>query len=130
MESLRKLDKRQVFDILGSDKKGVVLAKKYGVSESTITAVRLGVARPEIKAEFEKAKEWERKIAVEIEEGVRSNAYYYLDGTTVRISVDDVLISIDLHNGKLVGISTNHEIKGHRMDYETFLSMLIEEKFI
>jgi hypothetical protein len=127
MRSSRILGKWEVFDILDSKQSNRVLGLKYGMSHSSISKIRRGLTYQDYHRAFRKHERWETKAISEVTRQTHAKGHYYLDSKFLRISLDDILVSLDLSNKKLVDIEFNAVIKGESIEYTSAL-MLMQEK--
>jgi len=123
---MRLFKKAEVFDILKSSEGNRTIGLRYGVSHSAISKIRRGLSYKETYAEFQKASRAKVHSLLETLPQSYSNVYYYLDSKYLRISMDDILISLDLSAKTLVNIEFNTVIRGHRIDYVSALAMIKE----
>lgn len=120
----RKLSNSEVLEIRGAypSISMAELAKKYGVSRTTIANVVYRIHYTHLPGglDFPEPK----PIKTEIPPFQRLGAAYYLDGDNVNISVDNLLITIDFINKKLTGITFNNYQFGTRLEPEDAIKML------
>ncbi len=124
MKNLRKLNKAAVFDILDSELSNRLLAEKHEIGRNTISQIRQGRTYREFYREYHNADAIERKVQLETLEEHPHTGFYYVDSNILRVSVDDLLISIDLRNGNTSSIKYNTRIKGKSVGYGLALKLL------
>lgn len=103
---------------------------KYGISHSIVSKIRRGLIYSDIVSEYvnmekQERASWEETILLH-----NSKAYYYLDSKYLRISVDDLLISLDLDSKKIISIKFNAIIRGSKIEYMTMVRLLEEKGFL
>lgn len=130
MKSSRILGKWEVFDILDSKQSNRVLGLKYGLSHSSISKIRRGIVYRDLYKAFKNLKKWESKTLPEVTRESHARGYYYLDSKYLRISLDDILVSLDLGAGKLIDIEFNAVIRGERIEYMSALFLMQEKGYL
>jgi len=126
----RKLSKTQIFDILASKQSQGVLALRHNVSARTINSIRRGVTYKEYYKEYTKTPKGEILGIIESMGKLPCKAYYFHDTRYLRISFDDLLLSIDLVLSKLTDISFNGVILGQRIEYYDAMNLLRKHKML
>lgn len=126
----RTLGKWEVFDILDSKQSNRMVGLKYGLSHSAISKIRRGLTYREHYGAFKKLKKWEAKTLPEVTRDTHAEGYYYMDSKFLRVSLDDILISLDLSDKKLVDIEFNAVIKGEPIEYMSALHFMEEKGYL
>ena len=126
-------NKAQIFHILDSAATNRVLAIKYGVSHTTISKIRNHKIYKKWVMEYYLASSSEIASQLETLENKfprEQKGFYYLDNRYLRISVDDLIITVDLAGVRPVRPMFNTVIKGVRITYDDALKLLRDNKQI
>jgi hypothetical protein len=126
----RTLTDAEVLDILTSEEGNRTIGLRYGVSHSCIGKIRRGLTYREVYSRHQAMSKAEKKALRDILPSDYSTAYYYQDSRYLRISVDDILISLDMASKKVIDIKYNTLIRGERIDYFSALALLRENSML
>ncbi len=131
--SSRALKKHEIFDILDSPLSNSIMGVRYGKSHSTISKIRRGVVYQKWFIEYHQADQSKREQELAKLENVyprQQSGAYYRDSKYLRISVDDLLITINLSKKSLSSVGFNTNINSQRLDYRDVLELLKEKKIL
>jgi hypothetical protein len=126
----RLLTEGEVLDILTSEEGSRTIGLRYGVSHSCIVKIRKGLTYREVYARHHAMPDEEKMALRDMPLSEYAKAYYYQDARYLRISVDDILITLDMASKKAIDIRFNTHIRGKRIDYFSALALLRENSML